>query len=334
MAEDELQRLFQLKIQENKRKLEALELKKERKEKDAMFKALGGKVYDGRIYNSKTHQYKGHTLKAGQSIRYWRTVGVTNINYWDNLIETKIIKIGDAFEVTRSKTIQVEQSGVPPFWDTEVETLPAADPTNPKLYPLKQCKLIPSCVNNELLDELENQRNDWTNRMMETRWGGFLNSTENIDNVAVADEQKTYSQDNANINSVDAFESKNNDIDMKENDTTTIEEQNDDAQQVQEMNIDQINAETDAFESKNNDIDMKENDTTTIEEQNDDAQQVQEMNIDQINAETDTKNNDIDTNMKDNNTAIITEPNADTQQLQEVVIDEVNAEIDAVLQFN
>ncbi len=116
MAEDELQTQFELKrLQHRKR-------------------TMTGKIYDGRVYNTFTGKYDGYILQAGISIGYWITAGSYSINHLDDFIQTKIVRIGDEFEIRQTKTIEVVHS---------------LTPAGPKLYPLHQCKLIPSEVKDE-----------------------------------------------------------------------------------------------------------------------------------------------------------------------------------------
>eukprot|EP01084_Bolivina_argentea_P178080 307867_1 len=180
MAQDELQRQFDSKIELKKKK----ELHVQREAIKEMKMAMTGKTYDGRIYNPLTGRYEGHILKAGNFIGYWRTAGIVSLNYYDNWIETKITGIGDEFEVTQKKTIAVVHYLSPPFWDTEVAALPMPNPLNPVLYPLKQCRLIPSEAPNELTVELEADRLKANKTFRGNDWSGFgFNSNSNNSNV-------------------------------------------------------------------------------------------------------------------------------------------------------
>eukprot|EP01083_Nonionella_stella_P035642 97208_1 len=119
--------------------------------------SMAGQQYDGRILTDGTT--KGWTLTAGDSILYY-----TNAKR----ITTKILKIRDKYNTLRLKNtvpISVLHSGAPPFWDTEIQLLPEDDPSNPVFYPLSQCLLVPSEINDEWERDMDKQRIQFCQRL-------------------------------------------------------------------------------------------------------------------------------------------------------------------------
>ena len=118
-------------------------------------------------------EYDGYELKAGDVIRYWPPQTLAN---HQEMITTKITFIGDLYYtkmMAGNVPINVEQSGNPPFWETEIEKLPF-DADNPKLVKLKYCKLVPSEADDEILKEQKKIRKNFEESMNKDGWGSVL----------------------------------------------------------------------------------------------------------------------------------------------------------------
>ena len=141
-------------------------------------------IYDERKWNSELGEYDGYELKAGDIIRYWPPQTLAN---HQEMITTKITFIGDLYYtkmMAGNVPINVEQSGNPPFWETEIEKLPF-DADNPKLVKLKYCKLVPSEADDEILKEQKKIRKNFEESMNKDGWGSALYK-EKKKSVAVA----------------------------------------------------------------------------------------------------------------------------------------------------
>merc|ERR1712154_531900 len=85
--------------------------------------------------------------------------------------------MGDRYGTERLKDnvpIDVEQSGNPPFWSTEIEKLPTKDPMNPIYYPLSQCLFVPSRIENALEMEHCRARTKFNKELEAKGWGNML----------------------------------------------------------------------------------------------------------------------------------------------------------------
>merc|ERR1712228_772043 len=172
-AEAELQRINDLKTLNQKRKIEEEQRKKEEKAMIAEREKYQNQFYDGRVWNDETAEYEGHILTAGDRIRYWPPQTIAN---HQEMITTKITFIGDLYYtkvMAGNVPISVEQSGNPPFWDTEIEKLPL-NPDNPKLFKLKYCQLIPSEDDDELFIQQKKSRQEFEEKIQKMGFGGAL----------------------------------------------------------------------------------------------------------------------------------------------------------------
>eukprot|EP01084_Bolivina_argentea_P122540 217144_1 len=172
-AEDELERQFKVQKRQIQQKLEQQQLEIERQKEMEKQNRMEGQLYDGRTRDKVTGILRGWVLRAGDSIRYWKVLPITNEN---KLLTTRIIKLNGKYGTLRMKDcapVQVELSGSPPFWETMIEKLPN-DELNPIYYPLKQCKFIPSEIENQIENDHNRKRLQWDQQMRDKGWGNML----------------------------------------------------------------------------------------------------------------------------------------------------------------
>ncbi len=141
-------------------------------------KYIDGNIYDGTI--EKKHKVIGWTLQAGDIIRYPK---VSSLDGSFGLRAMTIIYIGTAKEVMSNiYPIVVDNSVFRPEMDTEVELVsPSINPNpittadEPILFKLKQCMLIPSSIKDKIELKQNRERNEFIQKMQNSKWGGFLN---------------------------------------------------------------------------------------------------------------------------------------------------------------
>eukprot|EP01083_Nonionella_stella_P141498 436137_1 len=170
-AEKELGRLFDVqrynvtRKEEEEKQQKALEEEEERKE------SMKGEIYDGRING------QGWILEVGDRILYYPETQLRNSN---KPITTTIIHLRDKYGTTRlqcTAPVGVECDGAPPFWETEIQKLPAEDDMNPIFYPLKQCMFVPGEMDNKIDQELFKVRKKFNKKMKKAGWGSMMHNS-------------------------------------------------------------------------------------------------------------------------------------------------------------
>eukprot|EP01083_Nonionella_stella_P060227 157390_1 len=170
-AEKELGRLFDVqrynvtRKEEEEKQQKALEEEEERKE------SMKGEIYDGRING------QGWILEVGDRISYYPENQLRNSN---KPITTTIIHLRDKYGTTRlqcTAPVGVECDGAPPFWETEIQKLPAEDDMNPIFYPLKQCMFVPGEMDNKIDQELFKVRKKFNKKMKKAGWGSMMHNS-------------------------------------------------------------------------------------------------------------------------------------------------------------
>mmetsp|Transcript_27814 Transcript_27814/g.45879 ORF Transcript_27814/g.45879 Transcript_27814/m.45879 type:complete len:871 (+) Transcript_27814:28-2640(+) len=213
-AEAELKRITELKYLEQQRVIEKQRLMKAHRNEIQKQESLKNQWYDGRLPDTsrgggRQQRKIGWKLHAGDRIRYWAEC--MSIGNQSTLIETTITCVRDKYGTLRLKDtvpVDVEHSGNPPFWDTEIEKLPSQDPHHPVYYPLSQCLLVPSQVDDQLELEHSKLRQEFNENMARKGFGNLLYTAPNHNLKHSGKKRKLAATANNNDNDNDSKKNK------------------------------------------------------------------------------------------------------------------------------